>query len=136
MSTKFVAGALTAGILSFFAGWLVYVMLLNGYFEANTNQALSRGKEAYIWWSLVGFNLTWGVLIAFILDWTKAEDFMAGLMKGAIVGFLISLTIDLQFYSFMEFFVSKTTILVDVAVGTAFTGIIAGITAFVMGKVS
>jgi len=136
MDKKVLIGGLVGGIASFVLGYLVWGLGLSGYYEANTNQCMGLGGDEMIWWSLIAFNLVWGFFLALVLSWSGAASFGDGLVKGAMVGFLVSLAIDLSFYSFTTMFTGGLTALaVDVAVNTIFMAVIGGVIAVVMAKV-
>lgn len=136
MNSKVLIGGLAGGVASFILGYLVWGLGLHSFYEANSNQCMALPMEEMIWWSLIAFNITWGLLIAFVLYWAGSFSFADGLVKGAILGFLISLTIDLSFYSFSTMFTGGLTIVaVDVAVNTVVTAVLGGLVAAVMAKV-
>jgi hypothetical protein len=136
MDKKVIIGGVVAGVVSFFLGYLVWGMLLNGFYEANFNQCMALAMEEMKWASMILFNLSWGFTIAIILSWAGTSDFMGGAVKGAIFGFFVALSIDLSYYAMTSMFVGGATAMaIDIAVNTVFVGLIGGITSLVMSKV-
>ena len=130
MSTnKILVGGIVGGIAFFFLGWLIYGVLLAGYFAANGNPSIMRPMEQMIWWALILSNLMWGFLLAVVFSWSNTTGWVAGAKKGAIFGLLSSLAIDFGFYSMSTMYSNFAPILVDAlatVVMVAIGGIVIG----------
>ena len=135
MNTKNVLmGGIAGGIAFFFLGWLIYGMLLMNYMMENAPkiEGLYRAETDFIWWALIASNLVSGLFIAYLFDLGKVSGWMNGFKTGAIIGILMSICIDLNYYS-MTFMVSKNMMIVDVLASTVMMGIGGAVIAMVMG---
>lgn len=115
---KLLKGTVTGTIVFFFLGWLIWGILLADYMLANYNQCAMKPNEEMIWWSLILSNLIYAFLLTLVLNWSKAINFMDGLKTGALIGFLISASIDFSFFSMTTIFNSFESILVDLFANT------------------
>jgi hypothetical protein len=133
MNVRVILASLAGAVVSFLLGWLVYGMLLSGYYEANTNHfnGLMINPPNLIGIFLSGWVMSF--LFAFIFSkWANISSFVPGLIAAGIISFLIMLSFDLSFWSMMNLF-GKKLLVVDVVVGTAFYAFIGGVVALVLG---
>lgn len=136
MSTKMLLAALVGGVVAFFLGWLVFGMLLQSYYEANSvhYEGLYRGEDEMRLYGIFLSNLCWAGLLAYIFDkWANIRSFGPGFMGGAIVFALTTAGFDLMMWSTMNMGPYKMYI-VDVLVQAVFGGIIGGVVGFVLGR--
>jgi|GEM_PF-198832 len=131
MNTKVLLAGLAAGVFYFFAGWVVYGMLLMDYMTANMTvyEGLMKTEEEMNFAALIISNLAWGLLVAMVCDKTNSKSLMAGAMTGLWVGFLIMLSFDASFKAFFNLY-TDTYLMVDLVVGTLFMaagGAVAGL---------
>ena len=66
----FLAG-LAAAVAAFFAGWLLYGILLMGFFEANTQTYEGLIKEQMCFALIFAANLVYGLLVAWVYNVRK-----------------------------------------------------------------
>jgi len=128
-TNKILVGGIVGGITFFLLGWLIYGILLAGYFAANGNPSIMRPMDQMIWWALILSNLMWGFLLAVVFNWSNTTGWIAGAKKGAIFGLLSSLAIDLGYYSMSTMYSNIAPILVDTiatVVMVAIGGIVIG----------
>lgn len=130
---KITLGGLAGGLTFFLLGWIVYGMLLMNYMKANTNQCFMRPMEEMIWWAIIASNIAWGLFLAVIFSWSNISTAAGGAKAGAIIGFLIVLCYDLQFYSMSTMYSNINIIFVDVLVGTVMSAIGGAVVGTVMG---
>jgi hypothetical protein len=129
-TTKILLAGLAGGVLFFLLGWLIYGILLIDFSAANYNQCAQRPMEEMVWWSLVLAYLAYGFLLALIINWSKSKGMLAGLKIGAIVGLLISISMDFSMYSMSTTFLNFSAVVVDIAVYTfmsALSGLVVGL---------
>jgi len=131
---KTLLGTLAGGVAFFLLGWVVYGMLLESFMKEHYNQCMNiTNMEDMKWWALIVSNLIWAFMIALIFSWSNTSGFMAGMMRGAIFGVIISLGMDLQFYSMTTMYDELSTIAINAVVNLVFTGIGGGVIGWVMG---
>lgn len=131
---KFLIGTLAGGIVYFFLGFLVYGILLQGFFEANSGSAtgVMRLEDEMQWWALILGNLAYAGFITYVfLKWAHISTFKSGLRGGAAMGFLLILGYNLTSYGVMNLY-NLTSTLVDIVVATAITAIIGGVVGAVL----
>lgn len=132
-TNKILLGGITGGVALFLEGWVIYGILLMDYSTANYNQCMNRPMQEMIWWSLILSNLALGFLLATILSWSNTTGIMAGAKIAGITGLLLSLSMDLSYYSMTTMYVNPSVIVVDVIVYTVYLAIAGAIVAWVMG---
>jgi hypothetical protein len=131
---KILRGTLFGGIVYFLLGWLVWGILLMNFYTDNFNQCSARPETDMIWWAMIVSNLTFAMLLTFILKWSGAKGIADGLKTGAIFGFLMGLSLDLSFYSMTTMFHNFTAVIVDVVVNTVVMAIIGLVIVLTWGK--
>ena len=87
MNTKnFIVGALVAGIVNFFLGWVFYAMLFESIFPS--------GESMDLTFIFLGC-MTYGFFLSYVLNkWAHPATVNAGMMGGAMLGFLTTLYTD------------------------------------------
>lgn len=122
---KFIVGGLLAGTINFFAGWLVWGILLMNFFAKHaTNMSVFRSENGMIFWALIIGNLCFGFLNAYILDRAKVRSAGSGAIIGVITGALMSAAFDFNMYAQMDIY-DMATILPDI-LASAFVSALAG----------
>jgi hypothetical protein len=134
-TNKILIGGLVGAVVFFFLGWLIYGVVLSDYMLNNYDQSLSRPEEDMIWWAMILSSLASGFLIAVILNWSNSITCMDGAKKGAILGFLLSVSLDFSFYSMSTMFLSFTPVIVDVITYVVYWAIAGAVVAYAMGLV-
>jgi len=136
-TNKFLVGGIIGGIANFLLGWLVWGTLLMSFMQGHTTtpgKAVMRTDETMIWWALIGANLLLGFLISYILNKAGAMSAGAGAAIGAVVGLLMSASIDFFNYAFMDLSDSMITIVVDVLASIVVTAIVGAIIGWFNGR--
>ena len=80
-------------------------------------------------------NLAAGLLVATILSWSNTSGMMAGAKIGAIVGLLVAVWMDFNFYSMSTMYSGLNPIFVDILVSAVYFALGGGIIAWVMGMI-
>jgi hypothetical protein len=132
---KILVGGIVGGIAFFLLGWLIYGIILMDFMAANSNQSIMRPMDQMIWWALILANFAWGFLLAVIFGWSSTSGWMAGAKKGAIIGLIMALAIDLSYYAMSTMYSSMTTVCVDVLATVVMVAIGGAIIAWAMGMV-
>lgn len=133
---KILSGGLTAAILFFFLGWIIYGLLLADFMQNNFDQSIMKAEEDMVWWAMILSNLATGFLLAIILSWSNAKSFADGAKIGGITGILIALSVDLSFYSMSNMYNNLTAVFVDVIVVAVLWAIVGVAAVWVMGMVN
>ena len=85
------------------------------------------------YYPMVAGNLAHAALLAFVfLNWAKIKSFSAGLVGGAIIGFLMASGFDLISYDTSKV-MSMIGTLVDIVVYTVMTALVGGVVGAVLG---
>lgn len=124
---KFLTGTLVGGITFFIMGFLIYVLLLEGFFMANGGGATDVVKTDIEWWALILGNLASAALLTYIfLRWAHISTFISGMKAGAVLGFLVTCSFDLIMYGTSNL-MNLTGTIVDIVVWTIATAIVGGV---------
>ena len=125
---KFLVSGIVGGIVSFFAGYLVYGLLLMDFFAQNAGTATGamRPMNDMIWWALIVGSIFMGLLYSYIFNrWANINSLAAGLAAGAVIGLLMTAAIDLTMYATLNLS-NLTSTVVDIVVGTVMGAIVGG----------
>ncbi len=128
---KWVIGGITAGILLFLLGWLIYGMLLMNFMNNHTGAAGNVMKQEPEMLYLVIGNLAAGFMLAYILMKANVTTMAGGFITAGIVNLLMAVSVDCMIYATTTT-ISKTAMAADVAASTVMFAIVGGITAMVM----
>lgn len=136
MNTKIIIAAVVGSIAAFLLGWVIWGMLLMNYFEANTVQyeGLMLPESDMRLWAIYISNLANAFLFAWLFDKMNINTLMGGLQTGAIINALFAVSIDMMFYSMMNWYIGTTIIIVDVIVNAVFGAVIGAIIALMLGR--
>jgi len=134
-TNKILCGGIAGAVIFFFLGWLIYGILLSDFMLNNYDQSLSRAEEDMIWWAMILSNLASGLFLALILSWSNTLTIVEGAKKGAIIGFLLALSMDLSYYSMSTMFLSFTPVVVDIVIYTILWTITGAAVVWFMGLV-
>lgn len=124
---KIVVGSLAGGLAYFLLGWVVYGILMKDYCATNLNQTGMRKEEEMILWAIGVSNIAFAMLLALIFSWSNTSSILNATKMAAIIGLLVSISIDLSFYAMTTMYQSRSIIIVDVIVNTTLTAIVGAI---------
>lgn len=130
-TTKMLISGIAGGIAAFFAGWLIYGMLLMEFMAQNSGSAtgVMRADADMVWWALIAGNLLTGILYSYIFNrWANISTLSAGLSAGAIIGLIMGAAFDLTMYGTSNI-LALNAVWVDVAASAvlgAVTGAVVG----------
>ena len=138
MLMRVLAATVVGGITIFVLGFLIYGMLLDPYMKANMVEYAGLIKDPPGWAALVGANMANALLFAFIFDkWAGIKTFVGGLKGGAIIMFLISVSLDLQFMAFMNLWKGgPLPVVVDIIGATVLGALAGGVIGAVLGMMN
>lgn len=130
---RFWAAAVAGGVTLFFAGFVLWGLLLAGFFDAHMGTAVGVNKAQAQFFHLALGQFFWGVLLAVIIArYAGVSGFVPGLRIGALVGFLMSLSVGLTQFS-MTNLVDLTAVLTDPFVSAVWSGLGGGVVGLVLG---
>jgi hypothetical protein len=128
---KFLLGTIVGGIVMFIAGYVLYDLLLGKFFAANVGSATGVMREPLMFWAIGVGCLAEAALITYALGARGGAG--AGITVGAIVGFLMALSVDFIMYGSSN--VSNlTATLVDPLVAAVVGAIVGAAIGLVAGK--
>lgn len=129
-SKKLIIGTVAGGITYFILGFLLYGILLEGFFANHMGSATGALKTEIMFWPLILGNLALAALLSYVfLKWAKIKSFGDGMKAGAVIGFLMALSYDMILYdttNMMDLIASIVDVIVF-AVGTAIGGGVIGL---------
>ena len=130
---RFWAASAAGGVMLFFSGFLLWGVLLSGFFDAHMGTAVGVAKEPPLLLHLALGQFFWGVLLAVVIArYAGVSGFVPGLRIGALMGFLLSLSVGLTQFS-MANLVDLTAVLVDPFVSAVWSGLGGGAVGLVVG---
>ncbi len=134
-SKKFLIGGIAGGIAFFLLGWLVWGMLLMDFMKSHSNSSsgVFRTEGDMVWWALVVGNLAMGFLVSYVLSKASINTAAGGISTGAVIGLLMSASIDCMMYAQINLF-DTTSMIADIGASTVVTGIAGGIIGWINGK--
>lgn len=133
MNTKVILASLAGFVVSFLFGWLVFGMLLKGYFAANITNPPDLWKADPKMLALVLFNLAWGGLMGWSLHKMGVVSVMGGIVCGAIIAMFFEVIDATYHFAFMNFYRNRMVAVVDILVTTGFGAVIGGVVGAVLG---
>lgn len=108
---RFAMSTLLGAVVLFFGGWVIWGVLLAGFFAGHTNT--DAMLDPPIWWALILQQVFFAALLTLVVQkWTNSSGWQAGAKLGALVGILIGFGVDLGMYS-MTTLADLTATLVD-----------------------
>ncbi|MEO6253617.1 MAG: hypothetical protein ABIO79_09940 [Ferruginibacter sp.] len=129
---KLLFGGIAGGVAFFLLGWLIYGMLLMDFMNSNPGAAGNVMKAEPDFMYLIIGNLAMGFLFAYIFIKGNVNSMAGGIVMGAIVGFLLCLSVDTTMYA-TSTVISKKAMAADIAAMTVMCAIAGAIVGMVMG---
>ena len=111
-------------------------MLLMDYFHANTIQyeGMMLPETEMKLWAIFISNLSGSFMFAWLFSRMNIKTLAAGAQAGAIINIFIAISIDMMFYSMMNWYANTTIIVVDIIVNAVFGAMIGSIIALMLGR--
>lgn len=133
---KQLLASLGGATVGFIYGWMVWGVLLMSYMQANMTQYPGLMKEESPLMILGYFlgNFISAFLLTYIFrKWANISTAKSGFINGALIGFMVTLGIDLGFMMGMNLYTTQSLI-VDIIAGTIMYGAIGAVSAIILGK--
>ncbi|MBK9480609.1 MAG: DUF1761 family protein [Bacteroidetes bacterium] len=133
--TKFLIASLVGAIVFFFAGWLIYGILLSDIMaKAMTPEANALNKTEPNLVVMFVSNLMYGLLYAYIFErWAKITTFMGGATAGTLIAVLIAAAFDLQFVAMTNMINDITFVFIDIACNAVIGAMVGGVIGLTLG---
>ena len=140
MLPRVLVAGIVGAIAAFIAGFLIFGMGLSGYFQSQMSDAAKAVMTMEPNMALlIAGQVVYGILLAIVLDWAGSRSLSAGAMGGAVLGFFMSLFMNLMQLAFsknMHVGSPWGMVAADV-IGSAVLGAVAGaVVGFVLGKMN
>ena len=133
MNTKVIFSILGATITGFFAGWLIFGIILSGYYKSQTIFYAGLEREEPFMWAIILMNLSWASMLVYIFhNWAGIKTFMKGCIAGLTIVFFVTFGFDFSMYGFMNL-MSFQSIIVDIIANTVLGGLVGGVAGFILG---
>jgi len=130
---KFILGTLAGGITLFLLGFVVYAIVLEGFFSSQTVSGIAKSPEQMRYYPLFLGNLATAALLSYIfLKWANITTFVEGMKAGAVIGFFMAAGFDLVMYDTSRIISAEGTI-ADVFVWAFNASIVGGVVGAVLG---
>ena len=136
MTKQLIYSTLAGTVVFFLGGWLIYGILLAGFYETQSiaPAGFTKDPESASLAGLLIANFVYALLLAVVFTrWANISTFQTGATAGAIISFLVSLSMNLGYFS-MNNYMTATGYVVDTLTWTLFSGLVGGVMGWVLGK--
>jgi len=133
---RFIIGTVVGGIAFYILGYIIWDILVADFYAANRGSAVGLTKDAPVLWAAAVGTLAYAALVTLGIG-TRAgvTTVMDGAKVGAVVGFLLWLTVNMIFFAYFN--ISNLTVtIVDPLLEAVRAGLGGAVIAVVLGKVS
>ena len=133
---RFIIGTVVGGIAFYILGYIIWDILVADFYAANRGSAVGLTKDAPVLWAAAVGTLAYAALVTLgIGTRAGATTVMDGVKVGAVVGFLLWLTVNMIFFAYFN--ISNLTVtIVDPLLEAVRAGLGGAVIAVVLGKVS
>ncbi len=134
---KFLVSGLVGGIISFFAGWLIYGVLLMKIMGSTPRAVTNvmRGPNDMIFWAIFLGSLFMAFTLSYIFNkWANINTLLGGAITGAVVGFMITASFDFTNYGTTNL-LSLSGLCIDLVAGTVLQAITGATVGWMNSKV-
>lgn len=133
MNTKCLIASIAGAVVLFVGGYVLYELLLGGFFAANMGTATGVIKESPDFlWIAVG-QLAAGGVLATALGWKGATDVAGGAQAGAKLGALIAAAFGFVMLGAMNTS-TLTSVVVDIVVSAVLWGAAGAVVGMMLGR--
>ncbi len=124
---KVLLPGIAGAVVYFLLGYLFYGVLFKDAMSSHI-PGVDRPMEEMVWWSMILGNLSFGLLLAYVIAKPGSASAMSGAMTGAVVGLLMSASYDLMMFATTHL-LSEKMIVQDIAISVVMsiiTGAVVG----------
>jgi hypothetical protein len=132
---RLAVGTVVGGITMFVVGYLIFELGFGAYYAANVGAATNVFRESTLAWASALGGLAFGALLTYVLlDSSGPLTIASGFIKGAIVGFLAWVSVDLVYYGATNVW-TFTMVIVDPLLELVHSGIGGAVIAAALARV-
>jgi uncharacterized membrane protein len=125
---------IVGAVVAFFLGYLLWGVVLVGFFEANMGTATGVMKETPSLIPIALGQIFGALLLTLVIQrWGNSASVAGGAKVGAIVGLLVTLSYDLTMYGSANL-MNLTAALVDPVVGAVHMAVVGAAIGMVLGR--
>ena len=113
---------------AFWIGYLIFDLILGGFYAANMTQSADLMREASLFWPMVLGNIALAILVTLGVIRSGSASLFGGFKVGAIIGFLVWFGVHFNMFAMLQLG-NLVVIIVDPfaeAVRTGITGALIG----------
>ena len=132
---RLVTGTLVGGITLCAVGYLIFDLAFAAFYSANAGSATGVARDAQLVWAVALGSLSYAALVTLATGSRAGSSTIGtGVTIGAVVGFLLWLTVDFILYGVTNI-ANLTRTVVDPLLDLVRGGIGGGVIAVVLGKI-
>ena len=121
----------------FVAGYLIFGILIISFMKEHTFQYAGLVRETPTLMVIFLSNLVMAFMLAVVFEyWASIRTFGGGVKSGAVLGFLIALSIDLGELGYMNLYKGYALLPVDILAETVRTALAGGVIGAVLGMMN
>ena len=130
---KLVTGAVVGTVAQAIFGYLIFDLLVAGFYAANMSQSADLMRETSLLWPMILGNLALALLVTLAVVQTGSSSLLGGFKVGAIVGFLIWFGVHFNIYATLPLG-NLIVVMVDPLLEAVRTGITGAVIGLVLGR--
>ena len=96
---KMIMGTVAGAVAFFLLGFLLYAVILGGFYEANLGSATGVMRELPVWWAMLISQLGLAAVVTYVFLHADVATASDGLKTGAIFGLLLGIAISFELYA-------------------------------------
>ena len=96
---KMIMGTVAGAVAFFLLGFLLYAVILGGFYEANLGSATGVMRELRVWWAMLISQLGLAAVVTYVFLHADVATAADGLKTGAVFGLLLSIAISFDLYA-------------------------------------
>lgn len=96
---KMIMGTVAGAVALFLLGFLLYAVILGGFYEANLGSATGVMRELPVWWAMLISQLGLAAVVTYVFLHADVATAADGLKTGAVFGLLLGIAISFDLYA-------------------------------------
>jgi hypothetical protein len=132
---RFAIGTIVGGITMYVVGYLIFTLIFGAYYAANVGAVTNAMREPTLEWASALGGFAFAALITYVIAQSAGLPTIAsGFMKGATIGFLAWLSVDLVYYGATNLW-NFSIVILDPVLELVHSGIGGAVIAAVLSRV-